>query len=177
MNHTPTDVRCTHCGLPVPKGLVEPGAEHQFCCNGCKAVYAVIHGCGLDRYYDLRKREDAAPSPAKPSGETYTEFDDPTFTSLYVAQLDDGRATTELVLEGVHCGACVWLIEKLPRVVPGVIEARLSIRSNLVRVVWDARRVRLSQIARALDSLGYRPHAARDAATRDARRREDRRFL
>ena len=161
----------------MPAGLIENGAEHQFCCGGCKAVFAVIRGCGLDQYYKLREREAAEAEPARPGGSSFAEFDDAVFHDLYVATLDDGRATAELVLEGVHCGACVWLIEKLPRVVDGVIEARLSIRSNLVRVTWNPQRVALSRIARALDSLGYRPHAARDSATRDARRREDRRFL
>ena len=45
---------CAHCAQPVPAGLVEAGAEHQFCCPGCRAVYQTIHACGLDSYYRLR---------------------------------------------------------------------------------------------------------------------------
>ena len=46
---------CSHCGLPVPAGLVEPGAEQQFCCGGCRAVYEMIHACNLTAYYKLRE--------------------------------------------------------------------------------------------------------------------------
>ena len=60
-------VLCAHCDLPVPRSLIDPAAEHQFCCNGCAAVYEAIHACGLDRYYGLRARLDAEPEPARPT--------------------------------------------------------------------------------------------------------------
>ena len=71
-------VSCTHCSLPVPRGLVEPGAEHQFCCGGCRAVWETIEGCGLARYYEFDERLDA-PRPATTTGSTYESYDDEVF--------------------------------------------------------------------------------------------------
>jgi Cu2+-exporting ATPase len=85
--------------------------------------------------------------------------------------------TAELFLEGVHCVACVWLIEKLPELEAGVLEARLDLGRSLVRVTWSEQAIPLSRVARALDRLGYVPHPAKGAGARDARRREDRAFL
>ncbi len=68
-------------------------------------------------------------------------------------------------------------MEKLPQVLPGVIESRLDMRRSLVRIRWRDERVGLSRIARMLDSLGYPPHPARDVRAREIRRREDHRFL
>src|SRR5690606_30669376 len=99
------------------------------------------------------------------------------FHRLYVREVRNGLMETELVLEGVHCAACVWLVERLPQIVPGVIEARLEYRRATVRVVWDPARATLSRIGAALDSLGYPPHPARDVSNRELRRLEDRRFL
>ena len=113
---------CAHCGLVVPPGLVDGGAPRQFCCHGCRAVYAVIHEHGLDRYYALRDSTDAAPAPASPTGRSYGEFDDPGFQARACWSTADGLAATELYLEGVHCAACVWLVERLPGLVPGVLE-------------------------------------------------------
>jgi Cu2+-exporting ATPase len=182
---TRTDVACSHCGLPVPAGLVDRGASEQFCCEGCRTAYAVIHSCGLDKYYALRERledrEDRA--PARSTRARYAEFDDPAFAELYCrpaapdAAPGRGLWSCELFLQGVHCAACVWLVERLPRVCGGVVESRLDLRRGMVRIVWDAGKVNLSRIARALDSLGYPPHPARDASDRDLRRREDRRQL
>lgn len=172
-----TQTLCAHCALPVPPGSIEPDAQHQFCCSGCRTVYDILHAQGLDQYYRVRDAVDAPPERARTTGSRYEELDDPAFQSAAVSTDDAGSCETELLLEGVHCAACVWLIERLPRVVPGVTESRVHVRTRIARVRFDPARARLSQIARALDSLGYPVHPARGQAARDARTREDRAFL
>jgi Cu2+-exporting ATPase len=167
---------CAHCGLPVPPGLLDATTNEQFCCRGCRAVRAAIESCGLGSYYRL-KADDALAAPANPSGRAYADFDDNAFLDRHAPRLAEGMRFTELYLEGVHCSACVWLLEKLPRVVPGLLEARLDLRRAILRVTWDPRNVALSAIARTLDGFGYTPHAGRDIEARAARQREDRRFL
>lgn len=175
--HHAEAVLCAHCSLPVPPGLVVSGAPRQFCCHGCATAYEVIHSCGLDRYYALRAAADSDPAPARSTGRRYAEFDDPAFLALYARRAPGGPPSVELFLEGVHCAACVWLIEKLPRVLPGVIEARLDLRRAIVTVTWREDAVALSRIAWMLDSLGYPPHPARQLSARQARRLDDRRAL
>jgi Cu2+-exporting ATPase len=149
---------------------------HAFCCSGCSAAFAVIHGCGLDRCYALR---DSATSPVRTSGRAYAEFDDPAFEALYVRTLAGDRPlkTTELMLQGLHCAACVWLVERVPSIVEGVAEARLDYRRATLRVTWDPLRVALSAIARALAALGYAPHPARGLSARELRRLDDRAWM
>lgn len=171
------DVACSHCGLSVPAGLIVPQATEQFCCHGCSTAYAVIRGCGLERYYHVREQAAGAAAPVRSTGKRYGEFDDPLFHSLYVKPHDHGGVQIELFLEGVHCAACVWLIERLPMVQPGVAAVRLEPSRSLVRIVWDPQRTPLSQIARTLDSLGYPPHPAREGNARSMRRLDDRRSL
>jgi len=171
------DVACSHCGLPVPSGLVQESSFEQFCCHGCTAAYQIIRGCGLERYYHVRDQASTSPTSVKATGKRYSEFDDPLFASLYVKGGAEGTASVELYLEGVHCAACVWLVERLPTVVPGVVESRLDLRRALIRITWEPSRVPLSRVARTLDSLGYAPHAAREANARTLRRIDDRRAL
>jgi Cu2+-exporting ATPase len=170
---------CDHCGLPVPAGLIVDGRREQFCCHGCESAYQVIQGCGLDAYYRLR--EQTAEVPSKPAvaddADRLSTFDTDKFRELYVRQRDGGLLTCDLMLEGVHCAACVWLVEKLPRVVPGVIEARLSLREAIVRVTWDPGEVGLSKIARSLGTLGYRAHPARGGTKRSLHLAEQRTLL
>lgn len=178
--HGGVTVRCTHCASPVPAGLVEAHAVEQFCCHGCRTAYSLIHACGLGRYYRLRDdaTEDAgATLPVKQTGRRYSEFDDAVFRRLYCQNGADGLVSIELVLEGVHCTACVWLLEKLPALLSGVIESRLDLRRATVHITWNDSVVKLSRIASVLDSLGYRPHPARDTTARSLRKSEDRRYL
>lgn len=168
---------CAHCNLPVPKGLIDDQREHQFCCAGCASVYRVLHGAQLGGYYTVRDAVDPKPRAVATTGASYEELDDPAFQAACVDNLPAGQAQTELLLEGMHCAACVWLIERLPRVCPGVIESRANIRTRSAVVRFAPDRVRLSTIARALDRLGYAAHPARGATARHDRAREDRRFL
>jgi Cu2+-exporting ATPase len=174
---TREQVCCIHCALPVPAGLIEPDTEQQFCCNGCRTVYSILHDQGLDQYYRIRDAVSADPRPARPTSARYEELDDPAFRAATVRTNDQGACETELLLENVHCAACVWLIERLPRVLPGVTESRVQIRTRIARVTFDPASTTLSAVARALDSLGYPVHPARGQAARDARTREDRTFL
>jgi Cu2+-exporting ATPase len=155
---------CAHCGLPVPGG--EPNeSEPQFCCRACGVAYAVIQDAGLGAYYRQREGAEAAPIGTQSTGRTYAEYDDPTFSERHVSAHEDG-ARLRLFLSGVHCGACVWLIERLPRVVPGVRSARLDLAHGAVDVVFQPKETSPGAIARALDGLGYAPHVS-SAAQRD----------
>ncbi len=168
------DVSCAHCGLPVPAGLVLGDAERQFCCTGCHTAFDILHSHGLEKYYDLSERRTEA---VRTTGRGYDEFNHPTFRELYVRGLPDGNAEIELYLEGLHCGSCVWLLERVPLVVEGVARAEVELRRSLARVVWNPAAVSLSAIARTLDSLGYPPHPFRGAEREALRRREDRAML
>ncbi|MEN8164025.1 MAG: heavy metal translocating P-type ATPase [Acidobacteriota bacterium] len=170
-------IPCDHCGLPVPAGLVDAEAELQFCCSGCRLAYEIIHDHGLGGFYGLRERLDQEAQPAKSSGRAFADFDDPAFFARYVTGLPDGLATVELYLEGVHCAACVWLVERIPTAMAGVVEIRLDFGRALAVVTWDPAATPLSEIARFLDQIGYQPHPFRGASTRDLARQENRSLL
>ena len=170
----PGPLICAHCGLDVPAGLVEAGAERQFCCTGCRTAYAILHEHGLGQYYAFGEKRDA---PVQPTGKKYEEFDHEAFHSLYVKPLRGGLCTTELYLEGVHCTSCVWLVERVPLLLSGVVRAELDIRRARAHVEWDPSVVTLSAIAHQLDVLGYAPHPFRGVAADAMRRKEDRAML
>lgn len=155
---------CSHCGLPCPPA---PAGEATFCCAGCRLVYEALHRAGLDAYYALRD-EFSAPSPAARTVSTdrYAHFDDPAFLREQGAA--PGRAA--LRLTGLHCAACVWVLERLPRVLAGVTAARVDYGAARITLAWDPERVRLSEIATFLDRLGYPPDVLARAGDPQARR-------
>lgn len=168
---------CAHCGLPVPAALVRDREAEQFCCQGCRQVRALVQEWGFEQYYQLIDRQQAPPAPARVSGRSFEDFDDERQQGDATEAVDADRRRTRLYLEGVHCAACVWLVEKLPAVLPGVDEVRLNYGSAVADVIWRPGRTRLSTIARALDRLGYTPHVHRASRVQEARRIEDRALL
>jgi P-type Cu2+ transporter len=167
---------CSHCGLPVP-GAAEPHAnEPQFCCVACSAAYAIIQEAGLGAYYAELQNASGPPARARTSGRSFTEFDEPRFQERYVRREPSGRAHLELFVEGIHCSSCVWLLERLPRVVPGVHTARLDVGRAALDIEFDPALAPASRIARALDGLGYRPHPS-STARREGEERRDHALL
>src|SRR3972149_1896534 len=112
----PAMAPCAHCGLAVPRGMHDEGAARQFCCAGCRAVYAALHEHGLEHYYALRASADEAslalprtPAPARTTDKSYAEMDDPGFRERSCWPAPGGLMQTELYLEGAHCSARVWV--------------------------------------------------------------------
>ncbi|MGC4067991.1 MAG: heavy metal translocating P-type ATPase [Polyangiaceae bacterium] len=168
---------CSHCGLPVARGDVVFGSPLQFCCYGCRTVYEVLQSSGLSEYYALRERATAEKRRASATCRSYEAFDDERFRAMHCRPIDDGLLQVELYLEGVHCAACVWLVERVALIVPGSVRATLDIGRSIVTLVYDPDTVKLSELGRALDRLGYPPHAVRGADALLLRRKEQRTLL
>jgi Cu2+-exporting ATPase len=161
----------------VPAGLVRKEEAEQFCCSGCRQVYTLVHAWGFDQYYRLVERQDGALEPARVTGRGFEDFDDERLQAEATERLGDERRRTRLYLEGIHCAACVWLVEKLPAVLQGVDEVRLNYGSAVAEITWRPGHTHLSTIARALDRIGYTPHIHRASRVQDVRRGEDRAAL
>jgi Cu2+-exporting ATPase len=170
---------CTHCGLDVPPLRRDPARTEQFCCGGCEQVHRTITEAGLGDYYAVRREFIGADEaePAQHQGGDFEAFERPGFLAEYVRVNEAGVARVEFLLEGVRCAACVWLVEKLPQLLSGVLEARLRLKESQVSVDYDPQQVGPAAIARALDGLGYPPHPAREDAKQALHRAEERRRL
>jgi len=150
---------CAHCGAKLPAGPLRDDEGHAFCCAGCATVFAAIQTAGLGAFYDGRDALRDGAVPARPSGRRFAELDAPELARGFEAH-EDGTLSAELALEGVHCAACVWLVERLPLVLRGVQDARLDFARSLVTVRFDPSLTKLSAVGSALDRWGYTPHAA-----------------
>lgn len=170
-----TPIDCLHCGQPVPARSTGQDTAH-FCCAGCQSVYEIVQASGLSGYYDYQERSAVAPVRAVAGQRKYQELDDPAFLAQHSRGQAGQEQTAELVLEGVHCAACLWLVERVGRVVRGVTSSRLDMTRNVVTVTWDSQLTTLSAIARGLDSLGYPPHPLGETRT-DLVRARDRQLL
>ncbi len=166
---------CAHCGDALPRSAQAAPGSPAFCCAGCEAAHAIIHEAGLGAYYLHRAQSGAEAGPARGTGRAYAEYDDPAFAARHLSSVPGG-ARMELFLEGIHCSACLWLVERLPRVLPGVKEARLDLGRAALTVTFDPERAKPSAVARALDRLGYPPHPS-VIAQRSGDQKRDRALL
>jgi len=160
--------QCFHCGQPVAASadwhVTIGGVERAMCCPGCAAVAQTIVDIGQASYYVERNGFAAAPggsaagaaadsgaansSPLVPAALALPE-DDPNI-------IDDGDAReTTLLVEGIRCAACVWLIEHRLRQVDGVQQASLNVATEKLFVRWDKNRTCAAALLDAVRSIGY----------------------
>ncbi|HEY9840598.1 MAG TPA: heavy metal translocating P-type ATPase [Candidatus Obscuribacterales bacterium] len=157
---------CLHCQQAVPAGA------EGFCCQGCETVYSLLNSCGLSEYYSLRRQLGTlrAAQPVQASAAGFAYLDDP--EQVQPVSEADGSVSLEFYLEGVHCAACIWLVEKLPEYVPGVIRARLNLATSTARITIGAS-VRFEPVAQTLVKWGYRPHLVQKTAQGEALARRE----
>ncbi len=157
MNTPTASSNCFHCGLPVAAGADYRAqlddAERRFCCFGCQSVCSAIYEAGLQGYY-RRTPENAplGPPPEPPKDIEIYDFDE--VQREFAAGSGDIR-DIHLLVEGIHCAACVWLIERGLQRVPGVLSADVNLAAKRLRLRWDNRRSKLSDVLRALARIGY----------------------
>ena len=157
MNQHNNTCGCFHCGLPVPAGTHYrtqlDGAERDFCCLGCQAVCGAIFEAGLQGYYQ-RTPEGVllAPPPEPPKDIDIYDIDE--VQQEFITSSGDLR-DIHLLVEGIHCPACVWLIERALHREAGVQTANVNLAAKRIHLRWDSTRNKLSDLIRALAKIGY----------------------
>ncbi len=170
-------VPCTHCHLEFDDSvmIVERDGEkiRHFCCKGCQGIYHLLREEGLDTFYDKLGKNRL--EPPKERDDDLGKFDLEGFRRRYVVERPDGLFEIYMIVEGIHCSACVWLNEKVLHQTDGVIEATINYTTNKARIVWDPERIALSKIVEKIRSIGYNayPYDPRLQEERANRARRD----
>ena len=149
-------VKCTHCHLEFDESVMikeKENPELNFCCNGCQGVYHLLKDDGLDNFYD--KVGNNTLEPPKALGEDSSNFDMESFKQRYIKTTPDGFSRVDLIIEGIHCAACIWLNEKVLDSTDGILEASINFTNNKAKIVWDEDTIKLSQIIDKIRSIGY----------------------
>jgi len=133
---------CAHCGQPTPLG-------RRFCCPGCEAAFETIRTLGLGRYYEQRVLDPSmrAPRPAAEQPRDLTRF---------TATRADGTHELTLAVDGLQCGACVWLIESILGREPAVESGRINMTSRRLKLVWRGEARLAADLVARVEALGYR---------------------
>lgn len=129
------------------------GEEREFCCHGCQSVAQTIYASGLQGFYNKTPRDEAlAPPPEVADGLEAYDLDE--VQADYVDDLAAQRSI-QLLVEGIHCAACVWLIENALQKQSGVLSAEVNLTAKRLKLRWDNEQIRLSQILHILADIGY----------------------
>jgi len=119
-------------------------------------AYALIHELGLASYYELRSERSVAgieSGAAQRSGSDILE--DLQAAGVSVHSMSDGSCSVRLVVDGLHCAACSWLIERMQPTIPGLMSAQVRMSDRTIELVYDPTRTQPAEVSKKLAKLGY----------------------
>ena len=148
---------CKHCAGHFEGEAVRDANGDEFCCNGCKNVYAYLKSQGFGEFYSKLKKGEQ--NLAKPSSK---HFDKQSASSMFSKLLrrDENSpfiCELEVLISGIHCPACIWLNEKALSNLEGVLELNISATTSKARVLFDERKTALEDILNLIIAIGYDP--------------------
>jgi Cu2+-exporting ATPase len=129
-------VSCRHCAQE---------SEGEFCCRGCQAAYHLVHSLGLDIYYQYRDHS----APVEEAG-SLALYRDPE-----VAQGLLFEGEYHCLLDGLHCAACAWLVERALGQLPSVESVSVNYSTQRLRFRPQSYEDLLPVLER-VQALGYR---------------------
>ncbi|MFY1829713.1 heavy metal translocating P-type ATPase [Myxococcus fulvus] len=143
----PDKALCLHCGSRVPEGA----SSREFCCAGCEVVHGLLVSQGLTRYYQLTGgKTSPAAEPARGRGLSWLE---PLVTKAEAAP--GALCSLELDVQGLHCAACVWLMNELFRRQPGGAGFTVDPALGKARMQWRRGAFDVAGFLRAVEGFGY----------------------
>lgn len=156
----PPILTCYHCGESCRDEILHHD-DHDFCCEGCKTVYDLLKENDLCQYYQFTDGKGVSPETEYYHG----KFDHLDLEEVRPRLLEftDGRsARVNWLVPKMHCSSCIWLLEQLHRLHPGVGSSVVNFPEKKVRISFDPAQIRLSELAELMTRLGYEPYISLD---------------
>jgi Cu2+-exporting ATPase len=166
---------CFHCGEPLRGSTLVARIDQRnepVCCSGCQAVAELIAGTGLGDFYRYRDGASVRPRDLDRS-DKWRVYADPQFAAQFTRTVR-GQTSVTLLIEGLRCSACSWLIDKVLRRHGGVLDVSVNAATGRASVTWDDAQLNLAEIMRTIAQLGYVPHPLTDETVARALREERR---
>jgi P-type E1-E2 ATPase len=160
---------CLHCA----QSFEASNAEDNFCCHGCEVVYHAFQANGLKDFYRYKDtKSDPVNLNELKSQFAFLEHKETKESFLRA----DGKLHISFYIEGIHCLACIWLFERLKTLNPHILDNELNFNSQVLKLKVDPQGD-LSEIARLIQSFGYKIHLLEDMSKDEIKQDERKKYL
>ncbi|MFL0353637.1 heavy metal translocating P-type ATPase [Xanthomarina sp. GH4-25] len=149
---------CFHCGDSCDRHVIT-FQEKLFCCNGCKTVYEIFSENDLTCYYDLQNSPGAIPK------EIQGKYDFLEQQKIIDKLLEFNNENTQIVtlyIPHIHCSSCIWILENLNKLNPGISSSQVNFGKKNVRITFNSITCSLKDVVLLISSIGYEPYISLD---------------
>ena len=146
---------CFHCGEPCPDPNLTKD-DKAFCCRGCLFVHDLLAESGLGQFYDL-SRHPGVRIRQSAKRQQWAYLDDPALQQQLLDFTDGKVSRVTFQVPAIHCVACVWLLENLFRLQPGIGRSQVNFPRRELALTFATEKLPLSDLVALLVSIGYEP--------------------
>lgn len=151
-----TKTTCYHCGEDVVDSHYQI-KDKNFCCRGCQTVYEIINKNDLCSYYDFENSPGINQKQEVRKGK-FDFLDDEKIIRKLTHFQDEIHQHVIFYLPQMHCSSCIWILEHLNKINPGIIKSQVNFIKKEVTIIYDYKKTSLKQVAESLTIIGYEPH-------------------
>lgn len=144
---------CFHCGEDCNGSALHIG-EKPFCCEGCKTVFEILSENGVADYYNIAR---APGIKIRRQNGVFTYLDNPEVVSRLVDFQDAKITRITFSIPQIHCASCIWLLEHLHRLNPGIMSAKVNFLKKEAALAFSSEQISLRNVVELLTSIGYEP--------------------
>jgi Cu+-exporting ATPase len=119
-------------------------------------VHNILVENGLTRFYELQSSPGLRIASAQPA-DRWVFLDKPDVRQRLLDFSDGRTCRVTFHVPAIHCVACVWLLENLFRLHPGIGRSQVNYPRREVSVVFQEEKIRVSELVALLASIGYEP--------------------
>lgn len=145
---------CYHCGDACENDSIHI-QDKVFCCTGCKTVYEILNENSLCEYYDLEKRPGNKID--RKASQEYAFLDEESIQNSLLKFREGTTSGIRFYIPSVHCSSCIWLLENLHKIQPGITSSFIHFQKKELDIQFDHTQISLRKIAELLHTVGYPP--------------------
>ncbi len=138
---------CLHCAAVIG---IDNKQVMNFCCFGCKTAYMIIKSLKLDQYYDFcQSIYQISPDKVRILQNNINYID-------FIQTNQNMENSIQLMVEGIKCGSCVWLIESSFRQQDGILQASVNMTTKTLSLTWIGDIKQIDVFIKLIENIGYR---------------------
>ena len=131
--------------------------DNHFCCTGCKQVFLLLNENNLCNYYDLDKTPGIK-AKGKFISERFAYLDDDTVIQKLIRFRNEGQVNVSFSIPQMHCASCIYLLENLHRIEPGVKKSLVNFQQKEIFISFNPQETTLRKVVELLAFIGYEPY-------------------
>ena len=167
--------KCIHCGEDCGRYPII-WDDKPFCCNGCKTVYQMLNEKQMYTYYEMEKNPGVRVDEHE-FGSKFAYLDDEEILSKLLEFKDGDYSKVTLYIPAIHCTSCIWLLEHLDTLHPGITHSMVNFVKKEVSITFKESEITLRKIVELLASIHYTPIITLGDMDEKTKKKEDRQLL